>query len=868
MKKYDANTLPDTPLMRQYIRIKKEYPDTLLLFRVGDFYETFGEDAQKLHEVVDIKLTKRSNGSAASVPLAGFPHHALDVYLPKLVQANLRVAVCDQLETPQQGRKVVKRGVTELVTPGLTYHDQLLEQKSNRYLASIHITPQNTGVAFLDISTGEYWVGAGHKRYIDKLIQSFQPAEIIYSKRHRATLPSRFPNHYIFALEDWVYQYDYAYEELTNHFGTHNLKGFGIHELTEGIVAAGAVLYYLKKTEHNKIQHVRRISPIQAEKTMWLDQFTIRHLELIKSQQEGGKPLIQVLDKTLTAMGGRNLKQWLLFPLKKKELIDERLTSVTSLVEQEAIRSRMQQHLRTMSDLARLSSKLAAQRIHPRECIALKNTLLAIEPIKELIKQAATPSLARLLPLLDPCKTLTEQISKTLQEEAPVLLNQGGMIKRSFSSLLDELYAITFEGNTYLQEMQAEERKRTGISSLKIGYNKVFGYYLEVTNTHKNKTPQEWIRKQTLANVERYITEELKKYEEKLLHAQERMIALEQEIYQKLIQSATGFVPALQRNAQALATLDCYQSLSQVAIAFGYTKPTITEEDKIKIKGGRHPVIEYTLPLDKSYVPNDLLLDTKKQQIMLITGPNMGGKSAFLRQSGLITIMAHMGSFVPAEEAIIGITEGIFTRVGASDNITQQESTFMVEMNEMARILNNLGRRTLVIIDELGRGTSTADGTALAQSIIEYLHEHPDYQSKTLFATHYHTLSHLTEQLPRVKNFQVAVSEKGKQVIFLHKLVPGSCHHSFGIHVAQLAGIPLPIIERATAILHKSATSKATSKPIRPSIQLPIFEQQRKENSEIIDALSKIDPLTMTPIEAIMKLQELCHKLPKSPQMR
>lgn len=848
-----------TPLMQQYRRIKKQYPHTILLFRVGDFYETFDEDAHKLHQITDIKLTKRSNGAAAAVPLAGFPHHALDNYLTKLVQAGLRVAVCDQLEAPQKGKKVVQRGVTELITPGITYNDSLLDSKKNNYLASLHLE-RPLGISFLDISTGEFLLAQGDSEYILQLLQRFQPAELIFSKAHKKELAELTPQvPHTYTLENWVYQEDYARQQLQDHFHTTTLKGFGVHHLPQAIKAAGATLHYLKTTEHTQLGHITKVSRIEANYYMWLDRFTIQSLELTKEQQPEGLSLIGVLDKTLTPMGGRKLKKWLLFPQQNIKIIQERHQSIALLVAHAQLKETIQHYLRNIGDLERLASKVATQRINPRELYGLQLALEAIPPIIEELRTHNHPLLLQIAERLDPCQSLVERIRTTLKEDPPFQLAQGGYIRTGVSAELDHYQSLHTKSSAHLQQILEKERRNTQISSLKIGHNKIFGYYLEVTHTHKDKVPEAWIRKQTLTQAERYITPELKEYEEQIFHAQEHIHQVEQRIYQELLIYTQQFITTIQTTALQLATLDCYQSLAHVATIYNYTQPNMHSGDQLTIIKGRHPVIEYAFPLDQKYVPNDLHIDQKKEQILLITGPNMAGKSALLRQTALIVLMAHMGSFVPAEKADIPLTDKIFTRVGASDNLARQESTFMVEMNEMASILHNLTPRSLLIIDELGRGTGTSDGTALAQSILEYLHGIAE-KPKTLFATHYHNLNRLTDTCPRIQNYKVAVRDVEGKIVFLHKLEQGSSQHSFGIHVAQMAGMPEGILTRATQVL-QSQKGKPTSplSPLPTLVQRPISSAKNQKAEEILALFQKIDPLTMTPIEALMKLQELCN---------
>lgn len=854
----------ETPLMKQYNAIKAKHPGALLLFRVGDFYETFGEDAIRASKVLDIVLTKRSNGAASHVELAGFPHHALDSYLPKLVRAGNRVAICDQLEDPKMVKGIVKRGVTELVTPGLSFNDNVLEKKANNYLASIHIDGDNSGVAFLDVSTGEFYTSTGTIEYIDNLLQNFNPSEVIYSKARKREFAEFFKDRYnTFTPDDWVYAFDYAYEKLINHFKTTTLKGFGIEKLNSGIIAAGAVLYYLEETEHKDIAHISSISRIEEEKYVWLDKFTIRNLELIFPQQEGGVPLIDILDNTITAMGGRLMKKWLIMPLKDQKPINDRLEKVEAFYQDEELREKLEALLKQIADLERLISKVAVGRINPREMILLKKSLQQILPIKELLNASQKPQLKKLADQINPCEFLLDKIETELKDEAPILSNQGNLIKDGVDQELDDLRKIAFSGKDFLVQIQQREIKNTGISSLKIAYNKVFGYYLEVTNSHKDKVPSSWIRKQTLVNAERYITEELKEYEEKILGAEDKIHVIEHRLFNELVESAAEFVSLIQQNARAIGTVDCLLSFANLAYKNNYVMPRITEDKVLNIKGGRHPVIEQQLALGEEYVPNDVYLDNDTQQIMIITGPNMAGKSALLRQTALIVLMGQIGSFVPASLAQLGIIDKVFTRVGASDNLAKGESTFMVEMTETASILNNLSDRSLVLMDEIGRGTSTYDGISIAWSIVEYLHNNKKHRAKTLFATHYHELNQLTNDFPRIRNFNVSVKEAGDQIIFLRKLKEGGSEHSFGIHVAQMAGMPNPIVIRANEIMHhleKEKISKKQDKSIKEipkaNYQLSMFEADPRME-EVRALLSKIDVNSISPIEALLKINEM-----------
>ncbi|MBN3581535.1 DNA mismatch repair protein MutS [Algoriphagus aestuarii] len=858
----------ETPLMKQYNAIKAKHPGALLLFRVGDFYETFGEDAIKASKVLDIVLTKRANGSASHIELAGFPHHSLDTYLPKLVRAGNRVAICDQLEDPKSVKGIVKRGVTELVTPGLSFNDQVLDTKRNNYLASIHFGKEKHGISFLDLSTGEFMCAEGNSSYLEKLIQSFAPSEIIYSKASKKVAQELLKNDFItFHCEDWVFQFDFTYEKLKTHFGTKNLKGFGIEDQENGITAAGAILYYLEETEHKEIQHISAISRIAEEKYVWLDKFTIRNLELVYAQHEGGVPLIQILDQTLTPMGSRMMKKWMVLPLKEKKAIEERLNVVDFFYQNSILIETILSELKHIGDLERLISKVVVGRANPREINQIKRALKAIVPIKELLKTQENPTLKRLSDQLNLCEFLLEKIEKELKEDAPMLTHQGGIIKDEVDAELDEYRNLANTGKDFLVQLQQREVQNTGISSLKIAYNKVFGYYLEVTHAHKDKVPQEWIRKQTLVNAERYITPELKDYEEKILHAEERLVGIEQRYFLELVQETAKYVTQIQQNARVIGTLDVLLSFAQVALSNQYSRPKISETETLEFKDGRHPVIEKQLPLGENYVPNDIYLDHDSQQIIIITGPNMAGKSALLRQTALIVLMAQMGSFVPASFARVGIIDKVFTRVGASDNLSKGESTFMVEMTETASILNNLSNRSLVLMDEIGRGTSTYDGISIAWSIVEYLHNHPQFKAKTLFATHYHELNQLTEDFPRIKNFNVSVKEVGNKVIFMRKLKEGGSEHSFGIHVAQMAGMPNPVVLRASEIMGHLEKDKAVNeknesiKSIpKNNYQLSLFELDPKiqEAKELID---QIDINAISPIEALLKLHEIKKKL-------
>lgn len=859
-----ATGVKETPLMKQYNAVKTRYPGALLLFRVGDFYETFGEDAVKASKVLDIVLTKRSNGAASEVDLAGFPHHALDSYLPRLVKAGFRVAICDQLEDPKMVKGIVKRGVTELVTPGISLNDNVLDKRYNNFLGSIFFNGDHAGIAFLDVSTGEFLTSTGSMPYIENLIQSFHPAEIIYSKPQRNIFSQILGDKYVqYALEDWIYTHEYGYEKLTKHFHTTSLKGFGIEDLTEGIIAAGAILHYLDETEHKDIEHINSISRIEEEKYVWLDRFTIRNLELLQPQQEDGVPLIDVIDRTVTPMGSRTLKKWLLLPLKQIDRIRERLNIVETFFQHEEMHNNLLQNLKQIGDLERLISKVALRRINPREMLQLKKALQNIAPVMETLKNSENPLLVRISDEIHGCEYLLEMIEKILLEDVPMVTNQGGLIREGINKELDDLRNIAYSGKDYLIQIQKREIKNTGISSLKIAYNKVFGYYLEVTNVHKDKVPPEWIRKQTLVNAERYITEELKTYEEKILNAEERIIQIEQNLFFNLIADSAEYVNQIQQNARIIARLDCLSSFAIVARKNKFVKPEIDDSTNLIIKAGRHPVIEQQLPLGEPYIPNDTYLNNDTHQILIITGPNMAGKSALLRQVALIVLMAQIGSFVPAASAEIGIIDKVFTRVGASDNLSRGESTFMVEMTETASILNNLSDRSLVLMDEIGRGTSTYDGVSIAWSIVEFLQKHPKYHVKTLFATHYHELNQLAEEFKGIRNYNVSVKEIGNKILFLRKLEDGGSEHSFGIHVAQMAGMPNPIVIRANEILkhlEKDKIREENKKKIdsipRQNFQLSLFEADPKFE-QIKDLLDQIDINSISPVEALLKLNEV-----------
>lgn len=858
-----------TPLMQQYNSIKTKYPDAMLLFRVGDFYETFGEDAVKAAAILNITLTNRNNGGEKT-PLAGFPHHSLNTYLPKLVKAGCRVAICDQLEDPKQTKKIVKRGVTELVTPGVALNDDILSAKSNNFLGAVYFGHKYLGVAFLDVSTGEYLTAQGDSAYIDKLLQNFAPSELLISKKQKKDFYEAFGDDFhTFYQEDWVFQIDYARESLLKHFETKSLKGFGVEHLQEGIVASGAILHYLGETQHHKLKHITRINRIAEDAYVWMDRFTIRNLELYQSAFAKAITLLDIIDKTLSPMGGRLLKRWLALPLKQLSHIQARQEVVGFFIKDTTVFDKMRSYMKQIGDVERLISKVATAKVNPREVIQLKNSLEAMIPIKALAQHSKNNALHELGENIAECAILRGKIKETLREEAPVALGKGGTIAPGFHQELDELRALSQGGKEYLDRMLAREAERTGITSLKIASNNVFGYYIEVRNTHKDKVPTEWIRKQTLVSAERYITEELKEYEAKILGAEERILAIEQQLYAELIGWMQQFIAQVQGNASRIAQLDCLSAFAQLAKENNYVCPAIGESHSLHIKEGRHPVIEKQLPLGEAYVANDVFLDRDTQQMIMITGPNMSGKSAILRQTALIVLLAQMGSFVPAKEARLGVVDKIFTRVGASDNISMGESTFMVEMNETASILNNLSDRSLVLLDEIGRGTSTYDGISIAWAISEYLHEHPG-RPKTLFATHYHELNEMSETFARIKNYNVSVKELKDTVLFLRKLVKGGSAHSFGIHVAKMAGMPQQVVRRATKMmerLEKSHKSKELLETIKDSaqdeMQLSFFNLDDPLLEEIKEEILHTDIDTLTPVEALMKLNEIKRMLVK-----
>ena len=856
--------------MKQYNAIKIKHPDAMLLFRVGDFYETFGDDAKKAAAVLGITLTKRGAGSESETALAGFPHHSLNTYLPKLVKAGMRVAICDQLEDPKMTKTIVKRGVTELITPGVSLNDEVLQSNKNNFLAAVHFDKKQLGISFLDVSTGEYLVAQGDAAYIDKLLQNFSPSEVLVQKQHKQEFIALFENrYYTFYLDDWVFQPEYANEALQNHFEVKTLKGFGIQDLKNGIIAAGAVMYYLSETQHNQLKHIQSIGRIAADNYIWMDRFTVRNLELYHPNSINAVTLLEVIDKTISPMGGRLLKRWLALPLKNIDAVKKRHELVKFFIDSDDFSQIVTYQLKQISDLERLISKVATGKASPREIVLLKDSLKAILPIKESAEKSANKTVKELGSQLHTCTTLIAKISETLFENAPVSIHKGNAIATGVHEELDSLRAISSSGKQYLDDMLARETERTGISSLKISFNNVFGYYIEVRNTHKDKVPEEWIRKQTLVSAERYITEELKEYETKILGAEEKIQKLEQEIFSKLLQQIIQFVPIVQENAQIIAKIDCLLSFSVLAIDNNYVRPQMDESTDLEIKNGRHPVIEKQLPISEEYIANDVVLNRNQQQIIMITGPNMSGKSAILRQTALIVLLAQMGSYVPAQNAKIGIVDKIFTRVGASDNISMGESTFMVEMNETASILNNLSERSLVLLDEIGRGTSTYDGISIAWAISEFLHEHPS-KAKTLFATHYHELNEMTATFGRIKNFNVSVKELKDSIIFLRKLVSGGSNHSFGIHVAKLAGMPNRVIHRANKILEQ-LEQKSNNKEVKEvlkqhqeeKMQLRFFQLDDPLLENIKEEILATNIDALTPIEALMKLNEIKRMLIK-----
>ena len=849
--------------MKQYNSIKAKYPNAMLLFRVGDFYETFGNDAVLSSKILGITLTKRSNGSSNDA-LAGFPHHALDTYLPKLVRAGQRVAICDQLEDPKATKKIVKRGVTELVTPGVSYNDKVLDQKVNNFLASIHFGAKDIGLSFLDISTGEFLVAQGQDEYIGKLLQSFNPSEIVFQKQYHKKFLNLFGDKfYISTLEDWVFTSEFSQEKLLSHFDTVSLKGFGVETLTDGTVAAGAVLHYLSETQHHHIKHIANLQRIEESKHVWMDRFTIRNLELFHSSNEGATSLVDILDHSISPMGSRLLKRWVAFPLKEKQLIKDRLSAVEFLMQESSEKEDVINYIKEIGDLERLISKVATARINPREVVQLKRALIAIEPVKEFLENSNNKALIQIAYQINLCDFIRSRIENEIDDNAPIAINKGQVIADGVIKELDDLRSISKDSHFLLQQILERETERTAIPSLKIAFNNVFGYYLEVRNTHKDKVPEDWIRKQTLVNAERYITQELKELEVKILGAEEKILALETQLFNDLVLSLIDFIPDVQINAQRVAQVDVLHSFAELSKRYRYSKPQISDDYRLIIKNGRHPVIEQQLAVGEEYIANDIYLDRDQQQIIMITGPNMSGKSAILRQTALIVLLAQIGCFVPAESATIGLVDKIFTRVGASDNISQGESTFMVEMNETASILNNVSDRSLILLDEIGRGTSTYDGISIAWAIAEFLHQHST-QAKTLFATHYHELNEMTKSFERIRNFNVSVKEIGNQILFLRKLVEGGSEHSFGIHVAKMAGMPQSVVDRANVIMkrlekaHASQENKSKAQEAKEDeMQLSFFQLDDPILECIRDEIQDLDINSLTPVEALMKLNEI-----------
>ena len=863
-----SNDIELTPMMKQFLDLKAKHPDAVMLFRCGDFYETYSTDAIIAAEILGITLTKRANGKGKTIEMAGFPHHALDTYLPKLIRAGKRVAICDQLEDPKTTKKLVKRGITELVTPGVSINDNVLNYKENNFLAAVHFGKSACGIAFLDISTGEFLTAEGPFDYVDKLLNNFAPKEILFERGKRGMFEGNFGSKFFtFELDDWVFTESSSREKLLKHFETKNLKGFGVEHLKNGIIASGAILQYLDMTEHTQVGHITSLARIEEDKYVRLDKFTVRSLELIGSMNDGGSSLLHVIDKTISPMGARLLKRWMVFPLKDEKPINDRLNVVEYFFRKPDFRELIEDELHRIGDLERIISKVAVGRVSPREVVQLKVALQAIEPIKEACQQADNPSLNRIGEQLNLCISIRDRIEKEINNDPPLLINKGGVIKDGVDTELDELRQIAYSGKDYLLKIQQRESELTGIPSLKIAYNSVFGYYIEVRNVHKDKVPQEWIRKQTLVNAERYITQELKEYEEKILGAEDKILVLETRLYTELVQALSEFIPAIQINANQIARIDCLLSFANVAKENNYIRPVIEDKDVLDIRQGRHPVIEKQLPIGEKYIANDVLLDNATQQVIIITGPNMAGKSALLRQTALITLLAQIGSFVPAESAHIGLVDKIFTRVGASDNISVGESTFMVEMNEASDILNNISSRSLVLFDELGRGTSTYDGISIAWAIVEYIHEHPKAKARTLFATHYHELNEMEKSFKRIKNYNVSVKEVDNKVIFLRKLERGGSEHSFGIHVAKMAGMPKSIVKRANEILKQLESDNRqqgiSGKPLaevsenRGGMQLSFFQLDDPILCQIRDEILHLDVNNLTPIEALNKLNDI-----------
>lgn len=853
----------ETPLIKQYNQFKAQHPDALLLMRVGDFYEAYGDDALRASQILGIVLTKKSNGASPSVDMAGFPHHAIDTYLPKLVRAGLRVAICEQLEDPKFAKTIVKRGITELVTPGVSTNDKVLEQKENNFLAGIHLTDNKIGISFVDISTGEFYLAEGNESYIDKLLQNFKPSEIVIQKNKTTTFKEKFGDKVLLTgFDDWVFTTDYAMDLLTKHFQTTSLKGFGVDTLEYGIIAAGAALHYLYETQNHKIQHINKLNRIEEELYVWLDRFTVRNLELIHSPNDNAVTLLQIIDKTLTPMGARMLKKWMVLPLKEKVMIEERLSVVKYFIDNEELGENIKHCLREMGDVERLVSKIATSKISPREVVQLARSLRAIEKVKNYCSQTDLASLKKIGEQLNPCLSVCERIEKEIVEDPPVAVNKGRVFAKGVDAELDTLSSLATNSKQILADIQRRESERTGIPSLKIGFNNVFGYYLEVTNAHKSKVPEEWIRKQTLTNGERYITPELKELEDKILGAEDKILEIETRLFNDFVLGLMDYMPMIQLDARLTARLDVLLCFAAVSVENNYTRPMVNESTAINIKNGRHPVIEKQLPPGEKYIANDVYLDNEHQQIIIITGPNMSGKSALLRQTALIVLMAQMGCFVPAEKAEIGIVDKVFTRVGASDNISTGESTFMVEMNETASILNNVSNRSLILLDEIGRGTSTYDGVSIAWSIAEFLHENPRHRAKVLFATHYHELNDMAEQFPRIKNFHVSVKEINNKILFLRKLEKGGSEHSFGIHVARMAGMPQSVLKRAEEVLKQLEASRSGNETIKvekkePGYQLSFIALDDPLLLDIKDQIIDLDINSLTPVEALMKLNDI-----------
>ena len=853
----------ETPLIKQYNQFKAQHPDALLLMRVGDFYEAYGDDALRASQILGIVLTKKSNGASPAVDMAGFPHHAIDTYLPKLVRAGLRVAICEQLEDPKFAKTIVKRGITELVTPGVSTNDKVLEQKENNFLAGIHLTDNKIGISFVDISTGEFYLAEGNESYIDKLLQNFKPSEIVIQKNKTTAFKEKYGDKVLLTgFDDWVFTTDYAMDLLTKHFQTTSLKGFGVDTLEYGIIAAGAALHYLYETQNHKIQHINKLNRIEEELYVWLDRFTVRNLELIHSPNDNAVTLLQIIDKTLTPMGARMLKKWMVLPLKEKVMIEERLSVVKYFIDNEELGENIKQSLREMGDVERLVSKIATSKISPREVVQLARSLRAIEKVKNYCSQTELASLKKIGEQLNPCLSVCERIEKEIVEDPPVAVNKGRVFAKGVDAELDTLSSLATNSKQILADIQRRESERTGIPSLKIGFNNVFGYYLEVTNAHKSKVPEEWIRKQTLTNGERYITPELKELEDKILGAEDKILEIETRLFNDFVLGLMDYMPMIQLDARLTARLDVLLCFAAVSVENNYTRPMVNESTAINIKNGRHPVIEKQLPPGEKYIANDVYLDNEHQQIIIITGPNMSGKSALLRQTALIVLMAQMGCFVPVEKAEIGIVDKVFTRVGASDNISTGESTFMVEMNETASILNNVSNRSLILLDEIGRGTSTYDGVSIAWSIAEFLHENPRHRAKVLFATHYHELNDMAEQFPRIKNFHVSVKEINNKILFLRKLEKGGSEHSFGIHVARMAGMPQSVLKRAEEVLKQLEASRSGNETIKvekkePGYQLSFIALDDPLLLDIKDQIIDLDINSLTPVEALMKLNDI-----------